>query len=103
MSKALLAVMAIGLAPFSALAVDGVVLINQATVTAAGGFPHTISQPGSYKLSGNLAVPAGVNGIYISASNVTLDLNGFTISGPTRSPLGPFFSAISAPSPQRGI
>jgi hypothetical protein len=41
-----------------AFAVDGVVLINQSTVMAAGGFPYKITQPGSYKLSGNLAVTA---------------------------------------------
>jgi len=65
----------------SAFAVDGVTLINQATVMSAGGFPYTISQPGSYKLSGNLIVPGTVvSGLNITASNVTLDLNGFTIS-----------------------
>lgn len=47
------------------------------------GFPVTISQPGSYKLTSNLNVPAGLNGIEITAPNVTLDLNGFSISGPT--------------------
>jgi hypothetical protein len=62
--------------------VDGVVLINQSTVMAAGGFPYTISSPGSYKLSGNLIAPANVNGIQIAASNVTLDLAGFSIGGP---------------------
>ena len=66
----------------SAFAVDGVVLINQATVMAAGGFPYKISQPGSYKLSGNLSVPAGMDGIDINSDNVTLDLNGFSIVGP---------------------
>jgi hypothetical protein len=66
--------------PTSAFAVDGVVLINQSTITAAGGFPYTISQPGSYKLSGNLVADTGKNGIEISASNVFLDLNGFNIS-----------------------
>jgi hypothetical protein len=45
-------------------------------------FPITITQPGSYKLTGNLAVPAGSNGIVVNAPNVTIDLNGFTISGP---------------------
>jgi hypothetical protein len=63
-------------------AVDGVVLINQASVTAAGGFPFKITQTGSYKLSGNLDVPAGINGIEINVNDVTLDLNGFTITGP---------------------
>src|SRR5262249_37914110 len=46
------------------------------------GFPYKITQPGSYKLSGNLTVaPASVDGIDISTDNVTLDLNGFTITG----------------------
>jgi parallel beta-helix repeat protein len=60
-------------------AVDGVTLINQATVQGAGGFPYIISQSGSYRLSGNL-VAASTSAISITAPNVTLDLNGFTIS-----------------------
>jgi hypothetical protein len=70
------------LVPTSLVAVDGVVLINQATVMAAGGFPYNITQSESYKLSGNLVVSANVNNIVISADNVQLDLNGFTVSGP---------------------
>jgi hypothetical protein len=46
-----------------AFAVDGATLINQASVMAAGGFPYKITQPGSYKLSGNLVVPAGTSEI----------------------------------------
>jgi hypothetical protein len=61
------------------LAVDGVTLIDQATVTAGGGFPYQIAQPGSYRLSGNL-VPPGTGAINITAADVTLDLNGFSIS-----------------------
>ncbi len=45
------------------------------------GFPITLSVPGSYKLTGNLAVPAGATGINIAASGVTLDLNGFNVVG----------------------
>jgi parallel beta-helix repeat protein len=59
------------------------VLINQSTVVANRsivGFPYEIRQPGSYQLSSNLKVPPGVNGIKISASFVSLDLNGFNIS-----------------------
>jgi len=41
--------------------------------------PYTISQPGSYYLASNLSVSGG-SGILIKASNVTVDLNGFTIS-----------------------
>lgn len=47
----------------------------------APSFPITISQPGSYKLAGNLTVPAGSSGIVITASNVTLDLGGYAITG----------------------
>ena len=65
-----------------AFAVDGVILINQSSVLAAGGFPFNILQHGSYKLSSDLVVPAETNGIQISASGVTLDLNGFSIRGP---------------------
>lgn len=47
-------------------------------------FPITISVPGSYRLKGNLTVPdANTTAIMISADNVTLDLNGFSITGPT--------------------
>ncbi len=79
-----------GLAPV-AHAVDGVVLIDQARALAGGitpgdapGFPVTLSRSGSYRLSGNLTVPdENTTAIEITADNVTLDLNGFTILGPT--------------------
>ena len=72
-------------------AVDGVVLISQNGALAgnvtpgdAPGFPVTISAAGSYRLSSNLTVPdANTTAIQITADNVTLDLNGFAIVGPT--------------------
>jgi len=72
-------------------AVDGVVLINQNVALAGNvtpgdtpGFPVTISVTGSYKLSGNLTVPdANTTAILINADDVTIDLNGFSIIGPT--------------------
>jgi hypothetical protein len=69
-------------------AVDGVTLINQATVIAAGGFPYIINNPGSYRLSSNLRVPSGASGILTATSAVTLDLNGFAITAlpPTCAP-----------------
>jgi hypothetical protein len=63
-------------------AADGITLINQSTVLGAGGFPYKITQSGSYKLTSNLIVPAGTDGIDILADHVTLDLNGFGIIGP---------------------
>jgi hypothetical protein len=83
----------IGLAaaiPNVTLAVDGVVLISQSSALAgnvtpgdAPGFPVTISVSGSYRLSSNLTVPdSNTNAIDITADNVTIDLNGFSIIGP---------------------
>jgi hypothetical protein len=83
MRKTLLVILAMALVPCCALAVDGQVLINQSTVTAEGGFPYVISQPGSYKLSGNLSVSSTTSSaIRIKANFVTIDLNGFSIIGP---------------------
>jgi hypothetical protein len=54
MKNSVLVIVSIALAPGCALAQNGVVLINQATVAASGanrstgGFPYTITQPGSY-------------------------------------------------------
>jgi hypothetical protein len=79
LKKTIFVTLAMVLVPFCAFAIDGQVLINNSTVMAAGGYPYVISQPGSYKLSGNLTAPAGVNAIVVMASNSTLDLNGFTV------------------------
>lgn len=45
----------------------------------AAGPAFVISAPGSYVLTGNVTVSSG-NGINITSSDVTLDLNGFTIA-----------------------
>jgi hypothetical protein len=93
-------VLLLQLAASTVYAVDGVIEINQARALAGGvtpgdtaGFPVTISQPGSYRLTGNLDVrppanpgeahPENVTAILITSSNVTIDLNGFSILGPT--------------------
>lgn len=82
MPKRALTFWTIVLAPACLFAVDGQVLINQATVNAAGGFPYVISQPGSYKLSGNLVVSDPTkDAIVIAHDFVTLDFGGFSIIG----------------------
>jgi len=47
----------------------------------------TISSPGSYYLTANISVTSG-SAITITASQVTLDLNGFTLSSTEASPAG---------------
>jgi len=65
--------------------------LTSATVEAAGPrrlrapreYPLTIREPGSYVLTENLTIPViGVSAILITANDVTLDLGGFSISGP---------------------
>ncbi|MFO0690101.1 MAG: right-handed parallel beta-helix repeat-containing protein [Myxococcota bacterium] len=79
-----------------ALAVDGVIEINQAAALAGGitacdgpGFPVSLCSSGSYRLTSNLTYATG-RGIEILTDDVTLDLNGMTISGPTTCTVGVF-------------
>lgn len=46
--------------------------------TLAVSAPYTISQPGSYYLTGNITVASG-DAIVIASDDVSLDLNGFTL------------------------
>jgi hypothetical protein len=50
-----------------------------------GTFPIVIDEPGSYFLTRPLQGVAGTDGIHITSGSVTLDLNGFALTGPGRS------------------
>jgi hypothetical protein len=72
---------------------DGILEINQACATSSvgcfpgdtGGFPVTITQAGSYRLTSNLTNSSNdVGTIQMRANLVDLDLNGFTIGGPAQ-------------------
>jgi hypothetical protein len=65
-----------------------VILITQDAVLAGDvtpgdtpGFPVTLSISGSYRLDSNLALSTAVNGIEATAADVTIDFNGFKMSG----------------------
>src|SRR5438552_13182415 len=96
---------------FPLYAVDGVVLINQSAALAgnitpgdAPGFPVTISVSGSYRLSGNLTVPdANTTAILITAEDVAIDLNGFSIIGPAVCAGFPFVTSCSPTGTGRGV
>jgi hypothetical protein len=49
--------------------------------TKISSLPYTITAPGFYYLSGNLST-TGQMGIWVNANNVTIDLMGFTLTGP---------------------
>ena len=82
-----------------ALAVDGVIEINQDKALAGGvtaadtpGYPVTISDPQfkplSLVLTSDLVVSdPNTNGIQVFGSEATIDLNGFTIKGPMQDQL----------------
>ena len=76
------------LAPALALASDGLLEINHTCATQTGCFdgdtanyPVTITAPGSYRLTSNLAVPdENTDGISVETSSVSVDLSGFEIT-----------------------
>jgi len=91
--RGLLGVLGVGFlvaAAVPALAVDGVIEVNQARALKGGvtagdtpGFPVTIATAGSYRLMSNLTLPdASAGGIDITVDDVEVDLNGFSILGP---------------------
>jgi len=66
------------------------ILAPMLLLSAIGGYattieslPYTIKKPGTYTLDGNLSYSgaAGTNAITVTASNVVLDLTGYTLSG----------------------
>lgn len=71
---------------------DGALEINQACVEdgcyaedAGTGFPVYIQSPGLYRLTSNLVAPDGLHAIsaFGTEGQVVIDLNGFSIIGPT--------------------
>jgi hypothetical protein len=90
----------------SAYGAGGVTLIDQKAVLSGKvteldtpGFPVTISESGSYRLGSNLVVPdGGTTAIQITADDVTLDMDGFSIIGPNTCTPNPVRCTISGGS-----
>lgn len=57
------------------------VAINATNTPGNVSYVFRITQPGSYYLAGNMSVPSGMSGIEIGTNDVTIDMNGFTITG----------------------
>lgn len=73
--------------------VEARIPINAVNTPGDASATFIISAPGSYYLTGNFAGESGKNGIFVNADNVTIDLNGFTMTGPGTN------SAITMPFP----
>lgn len=72
-----------------ALAADGIREINHTCAIQTGcfpgdtpGYPVSISEAGSYRLTSNLTVDLDTNAVYIGTDDVSVDLGGFEIRGP---------------------
>lgn len=63
--------------------------------------PTTINQPGRYYLTRNITISGSGTAITIATDNVTLDLQGFTLSGTNRS--GNFGVAVESGGTKRNI
>lgn len=71
--------------------------IEARTAIPGGSAPYTISAPGSYYLTGNLTVSSG-DAINVASGNVTIDLNGFTISSTSNPASGNGIAFSGGPS-----
>ncbi|MFL6543118.1 MAG: right-handed parallel beta-helix repeat-containing protein [Chthoniobacterales bacterium] len=67
--------------------------------TPISSLPFTISSAGSYYLTNNLTATANGGGITVSANNVTIDLNGFALTGGG----GGSAAGINVPAPITGL
>ncbi len=68
--------------------------------TPISELPIIVQEPGSYYLTKNLVVPDGTAGIVIEAPDVTIDLNGYTVSGATANTAGIFGNLAGASRPR---
>lgn len=70
--------------------------------TSIANVPYTITQSGSYYLTGNFSVASG-DGITIGVDDVSLDLNGFTITHTGSDDYGISITNASRVSVKNGI
>lgn len=68
--------------------VEARIIVNATNTPGTASAVFRISAPGSYYLTGNVAGVSGKAGIEIASSNVTLDLNGFSLRGVSGSTAG---------------
>ncbi|MFL5238691.1 MAG: right-handed parallel beta-helix repeat-containing protein [Rhizomicrobium sp.] len=61
--------------------VEARTIINAANTPGDATNQFIINAPGSYYVTGNITGVSGKNGILINAGNVSIDLNGFTLTG----------------------
>ncbi len=59
------------------------IAINSTNTPPNGNYLYVINNPGSYYLTGNVAVISNTgSGIHVTAAGVTIEMNGFQVSGP---------------------
>lgn len=95
-------------ASLTAIASEPPQIIDQSRALTGGitpgdapGLPVTINRSGHYRLGTDLIVPASTSGIVIEAPNVTLDLNGHSVSGPVKCAQNKTTRAVACSAPSR--
>jgi hypothetical protein len=66
---------------FATLCCQQLAAQTQINQTGISSFPYTITKPGSYILTSNINAGTALYAFLVEANNVTLNLNGFTVSG----------------------
>jgi hypothetical protein len=78
-------------------------VINDAVVREHGGFPYKITEPGTYRLDGNLTLTRDTDAIVVNADHVNINLNGFSIAGPLVCTLADETKGVSCPTGGKGV
>ena len=78
-------------------------IINDAVVRNHGGFPYKITEPGAYRLDGNLTLNRDTDAIVVNTDHVTINLNGFSITGPVVCTLPDSTKGVSCPTGGKGV
>jgi len=86
----------------SATAMETEVALNEDMAIKGGvtpgdapGYPITITHPGRYRLTSNLYPPGEISGIEIKSYGVTIEFDGFILSGGAQADFGIFGSAVN--------
>lgn len=72
------------------------IAINASNTPATASALFSISQPGSYYLTGDVTGVSSKRGIEVLVPNVTIDLNGFTLSGTSGPAAGIYINASAS-------
>lgn len=78
-------------------------VINEEVVREHGGYPYKITEPGTYRLTGNLTPNRDIDAIVVKSDHVNINVSGFSIDGPWVCTLPDHTLAVSCPTGGMGV